>query len=266
MAFVPDITITSLETITAYSLTGDYRFTLDELQKGTIANTQDKQDITGKMGRKLSSIKKNKGVTVSGDNGMVSGGLMAAQVGNQFVEGATEVLFTDYLVVKGNKATTSYKAVGTAGNEIATIYVRNDSGTIGKSYTQDATAKTGKFAYAPDTKEISFNTGEVADGTEIVVSYKRKVEAFVLENAADHYSEKLMLYVDAMGEDKCGNVYRVQFYLPKADFNGEFSLEMGDNQTIHSFEAESLVGAGCAGVGSNLWTYTIFANDAEDAQ
>ena len=75
-----------------------------------------------------------------------------------------------------------------------------------------------------------------------------------------------MLYVDAMGEDKCGNVYRVQFYLPKADFNGEFSLEMGDNQTIHSFEAESLVGAGCAGVGSNLWTYTIFANDAEDAQ
>lgn len=266
MAFVPDITITSLETITAYSLTGDYRFTLDELQKGTIANTQEKQDITGKMGRKLSSIKKNKGVTISGDNGMVSGGLMAAQVGNQFVEGATEVLFTDYLVVKSNKATTSYKAVGTAGNEIATVYVRNDNGTIGKAYTQDATAKAGKFAYAPDTKEITFNTGEVADGTEIVVSYKRKVEAFVLENAADHYSEKLMLYVDAMGEDKCGNVYRVQFYLPKADFNGEFSLEMGDNQTIHSFEAESLVGAGCAGVGSNLWTYTIFANDAEDAQ
>lgn len=266
MAFVPDITITSLETITAYSLTGDYRFTLDELQKGTIANTQEKQDITGKMGRKLSSIKKNKGVTISGDNGMVSGGLMAAQVGNQFVEGATEVLFTDYLVVKSNKAATSYKAVGTAGNEIATVYVRNDNGTIGKAYTQDATAKAGKFAYAPDTKEITFNTGEVADGTEIVVSYKRKVEAFVLENAADHYSEKLMLYVDAMGEDKCGNVYRVQFYLPKADFNGEFSLEMGDNQTIHSFEAESLVGAGCAGVGSNLWTYTIFANDAEDAQ
>lgn len=266
MAFVPDITITSLETITAYSLTGDYRFTLDELQKGTIANTQEKQDITGKMGRKLSSIKKNKGVTVSGDNGMVSGGLMAAQVGNQFVEGATEVLFTDYLVVKGDKATTSYKAVGTAGNEIATVYVRNDNGTIGKAYTQDATAKADKFAYAPDTKEITFNSGDVADGTEIVVSYKRKVEAFVLENAADHYSEKLMLYVDAMGEDKCGNVYRVQFYLPKADFNGEFSLEMGDNQTIHSFEAESLVGAGCAGVGSNLWTYTIFANDAEDAQ
>lgn len=266
MAFVPDITITSLETITAYSLTGDYRFTLDELQKGTIANTQEKQDITGKMGRKLSSIKKNKGVTISGDNGMVSGGLMAAQVGNQFVEGATEVLFTDYLVVKSNKAATSYKAVGTAGNEIATVYIRNDNGTIGKAYTQDATAKAGKFAYAPDTKEITFNTGEVADGTEIVVSYKRKVEAFVLENAADHYSEKLMLYVDAMGEDKCGNVYRVQFYLPKADFNGEFSLEMGDNQTIHSFEAESLVGAGCAGVGSNLWTYTIFANDAEDAQ
>ena len=39
---IKDITITSLETISAFDLvTGNYRFTLDELQNATIANTQE---------------------------------------------------------------------------------------------------------------------------------------------------------------------------------------------------------------------------------
>lgn len=70
-------------------------------------------------------------------------------------------------------------------------------------------------------------------------------------------------YIDALGEDKCANVYHIQFYIPKADFSGEFSFEMGDNQTVHSFEAEALAGA-CGAAGS-LWTYTIFGANAEDA-
>lgn len=46
---IKDITITSLETITAFDVvTGNYKFTLDELQNATIANTQDSTEITGK--------------------------------------------------------------------------------------------------------------------------------------------------------------------------------------------------------------------------
>ena len=57
----PDLTITSLETITAFNVTsGDYLFTLDELQNASIAQTQDKVDMTGKGGRKLNSLKRNK--------------------------------------------------------------------------------------------------------------------------------------------------------------------------------------------------------------
>ena len=70
-----DITITSLETITAFDLvTGEYLFTLDELQDATIAQTQDQSDVTGKNGRKLSTLKRNKAVKISGNNGMVSCG------------------------------------------------------------------------------------------------------------------------------------------------------------------------------------------------
>lgn len=267
MVKVPDITITSLETITCFDIaSGAYRFAIDELQDATIANTQEKVDITGKGGRKLSSIKRNKAVTVSGTNGMLSGGLLEAQTGGTFVNKIAPVMVPDYITVNSNKATTTYKAVGTAGAEIDTVYVRNTNSTLGQAFTQAATAGDGKFAYDPATKEITFASGALADGTEIVAYYTRNVQADVLENPSDTYSEKLAMYIDAFGEDKCNNVYRVQFYIPKADFNGEFDFTMGEDQLVHAFEAESLVTTGC-GAGSNgsLWTYTVFGTNAEDA-
>ena len=91
-----DITITSLETITAFDVvTGNYKFTLDELQSATIANTQDTQEITGKGGRKLANIKRNKAVTISGASGMISGGLLEAQTGSKFNHGPKEVLWAE---------------------------------------------------------------------------------------------------------------------------------------------------------------------------
>lgn len=269
-----DITITSIETITAFDIaTGNYKFTLDELQNATIAQSQEKTDITGKQGRKISSLKKNKAVTVSGNNGMVSGGLMEMQTGCAFENKLTTVMWTDYLVVNNNEAVTSYKAVGTTGNEIESVYVKNEDSTLGKKLEQDAAVAEGKFTYDPDTKKIVFyedETGgkqEIADGTEIVVYYFRKIQADVLTNMSDKYSDKCALYVDCFGEDKCSNVYRIQFYIPKADFNGDFSIEMGENQAVHAFEAESMSGScGKAGSASALWTYTIFGVNTEDAE
>lgn len=276
MVNVNDITVTSIETITAFDIgSGAFKWVLDELQNAKIANTQETTDITGKQGRLLNTLKKNKAVTVSGSNGLISGGLLETQVGNTFENKLTNIMYPDYLTVTGNEATTSFKAVGTAGNEIETIYVRNADGTLGKALTQDTTASAGKFAYDPTTRKITFYAGDPAaspavpadlpDRTEIAVYYFRKIQANVLENMSDHYSEKVSLYIDAFAEDKCANIYRVQFYIPKADFNGDFSIEMGENQAVHAFEAESLSGAcGKAGSATALWTYTIFGVNAED--
>lgn len=259
---INDITITSLETITAFDIvTGNYKFTLDELQDATIAQSQESTEITGKAGRKLATLKRNKAVTISGTNGLVSGGLLEMQTGSTFENKATEVLWVDYLTVSGNAATTTFKAVGTSGAEIEALHIKNSTtGTLGEELAQSDTAVKGKFAYAPATKALTF--ADVADGTEIVVYYKRKIQADVLENESDTYSGKCALFIDALAEDKCSNVYRVQFYIPKADFSGEFSFEMGDNQTVHAFEAEALAGA--CGAGGALWTYTIFGTGAAD--
>lgn len=264
-----DLAITSLETIIACNVvTGDYMWTMDELQNATISNTQEKEDIVGKQGRKLNSLKRNKGVTVSGSNGLISGGMIATQVGSEFESKVANVMVPDHLTVSTESttdaliATTTYKAVGTAGNEIGVIWVKNADGTLGAKLTQDSAASAGKFAYDPATKKITFDDEDVSAGDEVAVYYNRAIEANVLENMSDHYSEKAALYIDAIAEDKCGVVYRVQFHIPKADFDGNFDLEMGDSQTVLSFNAESLAGACTAG--GALWTMIVFGEDTPD--
>lgn len=261
---ISDLAITSLETIQAYHVTTDaYLFTLDELQNATIAQTEETQDITGRQGRLLSRLKRNKQATISASNGMVSHGLLELQTGNSFANKTTEVQWSEDLVITSNTATTSYKAYGTAGAEIMELWIKDSNGFATTKLEQAATAAAGKFAYAPATKTLTFYAGAYTDNTEIHVIYKRNIAAAVLENHSDSYSEKCKLYVDALAEDKCGNVYHVQIYFPKAEVSGEFSWEMGDNQTIHNFEATALSGA--CGAAATFWTYTVFGANAEDA-
>ena len=274
MLNVNDLSITSFETVMACGINGGvFRFLLDEMQNCTIGNTQENTNLTGKNGRTIGMLKRNKAVKVTGTNGMVSLGLIETEVGkageNQAV---TTVKIPDYIVAvketpEGNTiiASTNYVAVGTAGNEIGTLYVKNANGTIKKTLTQDATASaTGKFTYDPATKKIAFYAGDVAENDEITVYYKRKIRAdVVIENVSDNYSEKLELYVDAIAEDKCKNEYRVQFFIPYADFSGNFDIAIGDSQTVHNFEATSLASL-CGNGASVFWKMIVFGADAED--
>ena len=259
-----DIVITSLETINAFDITtGNFLFTLDELQSASIAQGQEKVDITGKQGRKISSLKRNKTVTVSGANGMLSCGLVEMQTGGKFENKNTDVAWVDFLTVDANhEASTKYKAIGTAGAEITELYILETVGTIRTELEQDSAAAEGKFAYNPSTKKLSFYN-DVAAGTQIAVYYKRKINADVLSNESDKYSKKCELYIDCIGEDKCANLYHVQFHIPKADFNGEFTLDFGGDQSVHNFEAEGLAGA--CGAGGMLWDMIVFGQNAEDA-
>lgn len=263
---VNDLSITSLETIMCFGINGGvHRFTLDELQNATISNTQENTALTGKGGRTIGQLKRNKAVTVSGTNGMVSLGLVEVNVGTEGEHRtSTSVKVPDYLTVTGNTATTNYKAVGTAGNEIGEVIVKNADGTIAKRLTQDATAAEGKFAYDPATKALTFNEDEIADGTSIVVYYFRNIDGDVISNISDNYSEMVEMYVDALAEDKCHNIYHVQFFLPYADFTGNFDLALGDSQTTHGFEAKSLPET-CGNGATKYWDMTVFGRDAEDA-
>lgn len=251
---VSKLIITEVAQITAFNNAGELEFIMDEVQDGSIQNSQEKSDVTGRNGRKIASLKKNKAVTVSATNGVLVGGALAAQTGTEVEQGTFKVRITDVLTVTSNKATTSKKAVGTLGAEIGTIYIKNANGSLGTKLEQDASASTGKFAYDPSDNSIT--TDGLADGTEIVAFYDVEVESAKISNDSEKYSKVLKLYIDVVLQDSCDVEYAGQVIIQRADVSGEFELSLGGDNFAHSFEAESLAG-GCTG-STNLWDLVIY--------
>lgn len=248
-------------------MNGDFWFVLDELQDATISQTQDQEEVTGRGGRRINTLKRNKACTVSGNNGLLSAGLLEIQTGGEWAMGSdgneAKIEWDEILDITGDQATTEFKAVGTAGAEINALYIRDANGIATEYLEQAAVAADGKFAYDPTTKILTFNPSAYPDGTEVWVEYTRNISADVLTNDSTNYSGKARVYIDATAEDKCGTVYHVQFYFPKGDFNGEFDIEMSDSQNPHAWEFESLAGA--CGAGGTLWTLTVFGENTQDA-
>ena len=251
---VSKLVITEVAQITAFNNAGELEFIMDEVQNGTINNTQEKADVTGRNGRKIASMKKNKAVTVSATNGVLVGGALAAQTGAEVEQGTFNVRITDVMTVKNNTCKTSRAAVGVTGAEIGTVYVKNANGSLGTKLEQDAEAAEGKFKYDPETQEITVSG--IADGTELVAFYDAEVESAKISNDSEKYSKVLKLYIDVVLQDSCDVEYAGQVIIQRADVSGEFELSLGGDNFAHSFEAESLAG-GCTG-STNLWDLVIY--------
>lgn len=251
---VSKLIITEVAQITAFNNAGELEFIMDEVQNGTINNTQEKSDVQGRNGRKLASLKKNKAVTVSATNGVLVGGALAAQTGTEVEQGTFNVRITDVMTVNSNKCTTSKTAVGVTGAEIGTVYIKNANGSLGEKLEQDSAAAAGKFAYDPTTKELTVDG--IADGTELVAFYDVEVESARISNDSEKYSKVLKLYIDVVLQDNCDVEYAGQVIIQRADVSGEFELSLGGDNFAHSFEAESLAG-GCTG-STNLWDLIVY--------
>lgn len=251
---VSKLVITEVAQITAFNNAGELEFIMDEVQNGTINNSQEKSDITGRNGRKIASLKKNKAVTVSATNGVLVGGALAAQTGTEVEQGTFNVRITDVMTVNSNKCTTSKKAVGVTGAELGTVYIKNANGSLGEKLEQDSAAAAGKFAYDPTTKEVTVEG--IADGTELVAFYDVEVESAKISNDSEKYSKVLKLYIDIVLQDSCDVEYAGQIIIQRADVSGEFELSLGGDNFAHAFEAESLAG-GCTG-STNLWDLIVY--------
>lgn len=254
-------TITSYDQIIGFDRTnGNLELIMDELNDFTLNHEEEKTDIAGKGGRTISSLKKNKKVTGSGTNGMLSGGTLAAMLGAEIEDGEYTIRFTDPIIVSSNKGTTKETAIGTIGNEIGTIYVRDENNAYisgGKKLTQTSgTPATGEFSYDPATKSVDFFAGDIADGTEVIAFYDAKVTGKKISNNADKYSKRLSLFIDATCQDGCDNQFHGQFIIPRGDFTGNFEVQGGSDPATQGFEFTSLPDL-CTGK-SDLWDFILF--------
>lgn len=265
---VNDLIITSLETATAFSrTTGALLWILDEMSQATISNTEDKEKLSGRNGRTLGSLKKNKAATVKGTSGVVSTGMMATQVGYGAQSGNFNVNVPDEITVStatttGENPVTTSTATLTytpVGGKVKSIAVLQENGQLGQVYSGTD--------YTVSDKTVTFaSTVTIADGTKVVAYYDRQISGDKVTNFSDKYSEIVDLYIDAFAEDKCTNTeYHIQFHFPKADFSGTFDIDLNGSQVTHAFEAEALAGNACrVGSGRELWTYIVYGEQLDD--
>lgn len=259
---IDKFTITSYDQLTGFSKsTGSLEMIMDELNDFTLSHEEESDPITGKGGRTIATLKKSKKVTGKGTNGMLSGGALAAMVGSEVKDGDYTIRYTDPIVVSADSATTTETAVGTVGNEIGTIYVRDSNKAYisgGKKLTQTSgTPATGEFSYDPSTKTVTFFAGDVPDGTEVIAFYDTNVTGKKISNKSDNYSNTLQVFIDCTCTDGCDNLFHGQFIIERADFNGTFDIKGGSEPSTLSFEFTSLPNL-CTGKSNLLWDFVVF--------
>ena len=264
---INDFTITEFIDFEAYLRTnGMLDFRLEDLQNFTLNATQDKNPLTGKNGRVIGYKKTNKAITGEGTYGMISAGLMKTQTGGEIASGTYNVKKSELKVVSGATLVTDVKAVGTEGAEIGFLRVLADNGAIAETYEQATTADATHFAYDPETKTITLPVDTdpvIADGTKVLYSYERAVEGTKVTNPSDTFSEVREVWIHCFGTDACDNEYYAAIYIPRADFSGEFSLELGGDQTVHNFSLDGMVDlCNPTGAGNNLFELIIYTDGA----
>ena len=232
--------VTSVDMMTLFNNANELEAMLDELQDCTISNTQENNDITGKNGAVIGTLKRNKAVTITANSGLIVGGGIAVQTGSEVETGSFIVRKSEIVTVESDTATITGTPVGAAGAEIITLRKKGLGGMLEGNYEQDATASaTGKFSYADQT--LTFYSGDFKDGQEVVVFYDEQVtNAIRISNDANTYSRTCKCYVDLTVQDKCDNVLHAQLYCPRLDLTGNFDLSIGGTDSLLAIEGRSL--------------------------
>lgn len=187
--------------------------------------------------------------------------LLALINGTSVVTGATPIIpISEVKTVNSNSTNTSYTAIGTTGAEITAIYVYNSDGSFGTEYIQDASTSSGKFTYTPVTKTLTFNSGDISDGTEIIIFYNVNggASTHTITSNVNEFSKIVKIELYSLVQDSCsGNEYEAIITVPKAKLDGKITINTGADKepaTLNtSFEA---LKSSCTS--SKLWDMKIY--------
>lgn len=231
--------------------TGKNRFIASDLKTSTITGNADVVWADGQDGTHLVGFDVNKVAGLTAENGAIDIGYLETQTGGTLskVENGNEILFTETLTTTdGTTTTTSHKASGIAGNEIAFVYPIDATGDPDRlnTYAQGAKASATAFAYDPDTKAITLPTEKFAANSKVYVEYFPTFSEYEeLDNDSDKFSETLAVYVDAWFTDICTKKdVPLQMVLPAGKVSGEINLQMGDQAAVQNLTIDAMTTCG----------------------
>lgn len=262
---VGDFTITEFVDIAAYMRgSGLLDYLLEDLTDFTLNSTQEESEITGRNGRPIGKKKKFKKVDGSGTSGLISPGLMHTQTGGEIKYGKVKVKREETKPVSGKGTTivTDAVAVGTAGQEIGQIKLFDKGGILVGVYEQGTVVSDEKFSYDPATKTISLpDNDNIEAGMRVLYAYEREVTATTINNPADKFSKTRELWIHCYAKDHCDTIYRADCHIPRADFKGDFELDLGGDQTTHNFSFDALPDFCNVDGENNSYEWYIYVDD-----
>ena len=270
-----NLIITAVDDLILFDNEGKIICSLEELTTVSLANNEETTDITGKNGRKLSTLKQNKSVQVTGSNGVISSGLISAQTGGTLedVESYSVLWYDQIQLTDPKTATVLKKPVGLPGMEIRTIARELPSGAVDTLHQlqQGTTPGAGIFTFDPVTKELVFSDDEFEVGDVIRVYYMRNVPVSHVDNPSDTFSQEGSAVLNCTTKDLCNNVYHSQLRIPRASLTGNFTLDLGGEQALHNFELNAFASVSqcdrtAMGTRGIYWDFITFRDDAEDAE
>lgn len=238
--------------------TGKHRATIEELKSVNLTDGQDTTWATGANGMRLAGFDQNKTSTFTFQSGLISTGVIEAQVGGEkvTVTNGNGIKMTETLPITSSQTTVvlAHKATGEAGNEVKWIYKVDTTGDPGKAFAQAAVASATEFAYDAETKTITLPTGAFAAGDDVYVEYFPTFSSYEeIVNDAESFGLTGEVYVDAWWTDTCTQTdVPLQMYCPAGKVSGAFSLAFGDEVAVQEVTIEAVTRQ-CAGQKKIMW-------------
>lgn len=253
----------TLDSIKAYK-NGILIAQIDEPTDAKIEFTGDTKESKGANGGRIKSTTINRGVKISGNNGVISGGMIAMTF--NATESNKDVVIKYHASVTVKAADVTAKTItlpkapyGTVGAEINVLHITTTAGVV-TELTQATTAAAGKFSLTGSV--ITFNAGAIAVGDIVTCDYDTKladgISTKIVNDLKETSTPVVDVIVEGMGSSVCDSekqsYYQFKGFQMQANMN--WSMDISDSQTKQPFEFSSSVSK-CRkdSIGSELIVY-----------
>ncbi|OYT10860.1 MAG: hypothetical protein B6I18_06875 [Bacteroidetes bacterium 4572_112] len=204
---------------------------LEDCLTTNVELTAEKVYVLGKGGSIIKGYSHSRRIPVTIKQGYPTAEILAIQSGQDVVIGEnTNVMKFERLTVNSDTATTNYIALGDVGQEIGSIWTMS-----GKSFDtkleQAGTVAPGKFSYTSGTRLLTFNTGELAENTVIMVAYRYTADATAetFKFDTDVFSKAYKVVMTGIAVDNCTDkAYKAQLIFRKMDVEDGFTIALDD--------------------------------------
>lgn len=208
--------------------TNKAKIQLSNLKTSGIENSAETVYAMGGRGNaKVLGFSGNRGGKISLQDCLFSNEVIAMMTGNGITSGVVNVYQREVLTVAANKVSIAFTPVDST-NGLVSVYVLNADGTHGTEITfVPTTLAAGKYTLA--AKLLTFFTGELADGAQVVAYYKAATAASSkkITVSSDKFAGTYRVVLDCLVRSPIDEKdYAAQIVINKAKMEDNWSISM----------------------------------------